>query len=72
MKEYRTLKGGEEALRQKHPDLAQLAEELNPFMGEDFVDELVTIIDDDDLKRNGQYSEKTLTERYHENIEAIR
>ena len=33
---------------------------------------LVTIIDDDDLKAIGQYSEKTLLERYHENLENIK
>jgi hypothetical protein len=34
--------------------------------------DLVTIIDDDDLKAIGQYSEKTLLERYHENLENIK
>ena len=62
---------GREALRQKHPDLFDLAEEINPFMSEEFVD-LVTIIDDDDLREHGQYSEKTLVERYYDNIELIR
>ena len=62
---------GREALRQKHPDLADFAEELNPFTSDNFMD-LVTIIDDDDLKAIGQYSEKTLLERYHENLENIK
>ena len=34
--------------------------------------DLVTIIDDDDLKAVGQYSEKTLLERYHENLENVK
>lgn len=62
---------GREALRLKHPDLADLADEINPFKSEDFLD-MVTIIDDDDLKEHGQYSEKTLIEKYHENLEHIR
>ena len=62
---------GREALRQKHPDLADLREEINPFLSEDMID-LTTIIDDDDLKAFGQYSEKTLIEKYYENMERIR
>ena len=62
---------GREALRQKHPDLADFAEELNPFTSDNFMN-LVTIIDDDDLKASGQYSEKTLLQRYHENLENIK
>ena len=34
--------------------------------------DLVTILDDDDLKAIGQYSEKTLLERYHENLENVK
>ena len=62
---------GREALRQKHPDLADFAEEINPFTSDTFMN-LVTIIDDDDLKAIGQYSEKTLLERYHENLEHVK
>lgn len=40
-----------ESLRQKHPDLADMAEEINPFLSSNFVD-LVTIVDDDDLKKH--------------------
>ena len=40
-------------------------------MAEDFND-LVTIIDDDDLITSGQYSEKTLTQRYYDNIDVVR
>ena len=62
---------GREALRQKHPDLADFVEELNPFTSDNFKD-LVTIIDDDDLRAIGQYSEKTLLERYYENIDNVK
>lgn len=41
-----------ESLRQKHPDLAEMAEELNPFMF-DFMTDLVTINEDEDLKKFG-------------------
>lgn len=52
-----------EALRQKHPDLAEMAEEINPFTSVNMVD-MVTIIDDLDLRKHNQYSELTLAERY--------
>jgi penicillin amidase len=45
-----------EALRQNHPDIADLVEELVPFSSE-FLSALVTVVDDDDLKEWGQYSE---------------
>ena len=38
-----------EALRQKHPDLADMAEEINPFMSK-YMHDMVTIIEDEDLK----------------------
>ena len=41
-----------EALRQKHPDLAEFADEINPFKNEEFID-FVTILDDDDLLKEG-------------------
>ena len=54
-----------------HPDLAEMAEEINPFTSENMFD-LVTIIEDEDLKANGQYSERTLIEKYKEGMETIR
>ena len=60
-----------EALRQKHPDLAEMAEEINPFTSENMVD-MVTIIDDLDLRKHNQYSELTLVERYEQGMETIR
>ena len=47
---------GRETLRQKHPDLAEFAEEINPFKSEDFID-MLTILEDDDLRKEGQYDE---------------
>ena len=60
-----------EALRQKHPDLADMAEELNPFTSE-FMKDLLTITDDDDLRKHGQYSEQTLIEKYAEAQDTMR
>ena len=34
--------------------------------------DMVTIVDDDDLIKHGQYSEKTLTEKYAEAQETMR
>jgi hypothetical protein len=52
-----------EALRESHPDIADLVEELIPFTTE-FLSALVTVVDDEDLKKWNQYSDKTLQERY--------
>ena len=41
-----------ESLRQMHPDLAEMVEEIAPFTNE-FIDNMVTIVDDDDLKAWG-------------------
>ena len=42
-----------------------MADELNPFVSE-FMYDLVTIVDDDDLKKFGQYSDVTLLEKFHD------
>lgn len=57
-----------EAIRQSHPDLADLTEELIPFATE-FLSALVTVVDDDDLKEWGQYSELTLQQRFESSRE---
>lgn len=62
---------GREALRQKHPDLADIVEEINPFKSEDFID-MVTILDESDLKKEGHYDEKSLLEKYHEAADLIK
>ena len=60
-----------EALRQKHPDLGDMADEINPFMSE-YLHDILTIVDDDDLKQFGQYSEVTLLEKYHADTELLK
>ena len=52
-----------EAFRQKHPDLENLAEEIAPF-AQDMLAESMTIVDDEDLKYWGQYSEVSIVDRY--------
>jgi len=60
-----------EAIRESHPDLADIVEELVPFSTE-FLSTVVTSIDDEDLKQWGQYSEETLQERYNKARETIK
>ena len=60
-----------EALRQKHPDLAEMAEELNPFMN-DFLLDHVTIVENEDLIKFGQFDQFTLSDRYHESMDLMR
>ena len=52
-------------------ELRLLAEELTPFTSNYLVN-LVTILDDDDVKRMGKWSEKTLAEKYTENLAHLR
>ena len=52
-----------EGLRQKHPDLNNLMEEIMPFTT-DFLYDVVPIVDDSDLKKQGLYSEEPLVKRY--------
>ena len=53
-----------EMFKQKHPDLAALVEDLSPFTSE-FMNDIITTVDDDDLKEWGQYSDEDILERYH-------
>ena len=46
--------------RNRDEKLGEIPEELYPFSAE-FLTDLVNVIDDDDLKRMGQFSEETLT-----------
>ncbi len=52
-------------------ELMELSEQLTPFSSH-YLHNLVTILDDDDLKQMGRYNEKTLSERYFENIDHLR
>lgn len=60
-----------EALRQTHPDLEVFSEDIYSFTA-DMMDEIVPILDDDDLKRMGHYSEKTLSQRYRESAARVK
>jgi len=62
---------GREALRQKHPDLADLVDEINPYKSTEFID-MVTILDDDDLRQAGQYDEETLIEKYQSSLDRVK
>ena len=52
-------------------ELREWAEELTPFTSNYLVN-LVTVLDDSDVKRMGKWSEKTLGERYVENKEHLK
>ena len=52
-----------ESFRLRHPDLAEIVEEFAPFTSE-HLNNLVTVVDDKDLKEWGQYSEDSLLSRY--------
>ena len=52
-------------------ELREWAEELTPFTSNYLVN-MVTVLDESDVKRMGKYSEKTLGERYTENLERLR
>ena len=61
-----------EAFRQRHPDLDAIKEEFKPQLPEYF-NFNVTVVNDEDLKAWGQYSNVSLSERYHaarEHVEA--
>jgi hypothetical protein len=61
---------GRESLRQNHPDLAEIAEEIIPFTAS-FLATVVTTVDEEDLKVWGQYVNTTLQERYDQAKEVI-
>lgn len=60
-----------EALRQTHPDLEFFMEDIYSFSA-DMMGDMVPIVDDDDLKEWGHYSEKTLTQRYRESADRVK
>ena len=53
-----------EALRQTHPDLAEIVEDFAPFTSQN-LNQVVTIVDESDLKAWNQYSEESLLDRYN-------
>ena len=52
-----------EVLKMENPELADLADQMTPFSAE-YLHNMVTVLDDDDLRRMGKYSDITLSERY--------
>ena len=60
-----------EGLRQKHPDLSNLMEEIMPFTT-DFLYDVVPIVDDSDLKKQGLYSDEPLVKRYRKSADIIK
>ena len=48
-------------------DLYEMADEISPSTAE-FAFNLQTVLSDDDLKKEGLYSDKTLLERYREGL----
>jgi hypothetical protein len=53
------------------PELTDLADQMAPFTSEYLVD-MVTVLDESDARKMGQYSEETLSERYFKNLEHLR
>jgi len=60
-----------EVNKQNSEELAALAEEMTPF-SQNYLINMTTVLDDSDLKRMGKYSEKTLSEKYLENLEVLK
>jgi acyl-homoserine lactone acylase PvdQ len=60
-----------EVIKSQSEEMRILAEELIPYNANFFYN-LVSVLDDSDLKRMGKWSEKTLSERYFENLEKLR
>lgn len=52
-------------------ELADLAEELSPYT-KNYLVNMVTILDESDTIRMGKWSDKTLSERYFENLAHLR
>jgi hypothetical protein len=52
-------------------ELNILADELTPFTS-NYLINMVTVLDDSDVRRMGKWSDKTLGERYLENLAHLR
>lgn len=59
-----------EALRQLHPDLDVLKEEIDSYM-DDFFHHTAPVLDDDDLIKAGMFSEESLVERFRKAAETV-
>lgn len=60
-----------EVNKMESEELRYLADELTPFTMNYLVN-MVTVLDDSDAIRMGKYSEKTLSEKYLENLQHLR
>jgi hypothetical protein len=60
-----------EVNKMESEELREWADELTPSTSNYLVN-MVTVLDESDVKRMGKYSEKTLGERYTENFEHLR
>lgn len=60
-----------EVNKMESEELRYLADELTPFT-KNYLHNMVTILDDSDAIRMGKYDEKTLSEKYLENLEHLR
>ena len=52
-----------EVVKMENSEMAELADELIPYTAEYLIN-LVTVLEDDDLKRMGKWSNETLSEKY--------
>ena len=55
-----------EILKSESSELAEIADELVPYTSE-YLHKLVTVLDDDDVKRMGKWSDTTLADKYKQN-----
>jgi acyl-homoserine lactone acylase PvdQ len=55
-----------EILKSESPELAELADELVPYTAE-YLHKLVTVLEEEDLRRMGKWSEETLSQKYKKN-----
>lgn len=54
-----------------HPELADLAEELTPY-SKNYLHNVVTILDEEDVRQMGKWSETPLSDRFFENLEHLK
>jgi hypothetical protein len=60
-----------EIQKMENEELRELTDELTPYTA-NYLNNLITVLDDSDVRRMGKYNNKTLSERYFENLEHLR
>jgi acyl-homoserine lactone acylase PvdQ len=60
-----------EILKSESPELAELADELVPYTAE-YLHKLVTVLEEEDLRRMGKWSEETLSQKYKKNQDHLK